>query len=178
MGKKPVVKLRVYRGRKLSYNQDGSVQNENQIISVEHGTKQWSLTLSNLPISGYCKIEIEKVLKIIETDIKNEKGKIEQIISYEEIKDINSYEEEIKDALNPKKNIVKTADQLRIEKLEAQLQDFMNKGNKEDSKKEINKKGDSESKSNLKDEYQELYGKKAFNGWDEEKLIQMIKEKK
>ena len=40
MGKKPIVKLRVYRGKEMNFNEDGSSKNENQLISVEHNSMQ------------------------------------------------------------------------------------------------------------------------------------------
>ena len=34
MGKKPVIKVRVYRGIELNYNADGSIKNENHLITI------------------------------------------------------------------------------------------------------------------------------------------------
>ena len=90
MGKKPVVKLRVYRGKSLSFNEDRTIQNENQIISVEYGTIVWKLTMKNLPINGYCKVAVEKAF----IDVNG--------VWKEDVDNVKKYEDEIKQALNPK----------------------------------------------------------------------------
>tara|TARA_R110002124_G_scaffold182610_2_gene350004 strand:- start:9 stop:506 length:498 start_codon:yes stop_codon:yes gene_type:complete len=158
MGKKPVVKLRVYRGKTLSFNEDGTIQNENQIISVEHGTIIWKLTMKNLPINGYCKVSVEKVFVDVDGDYK------------EDVINIKKYEDEIKQALNPKPIIAKTADQIRIENLEAKIEALL-------AIKEPKKVVIEEDNSNLKElqlEYFTLKGKKAHHMMKEEKLIEEI----
>jgi hypothetical protein len=165
MGKKPIVKLRVFRGRTLSFNEDGTIQNENNLISIEHNTKLWKLTLKNLSISGYCKVSIEKVFNEDKDGV------------YVQIKDIKIYEDEIKDALNPKKNIAKTVDQLRIEKLEAEnkamlakMEAFMN-GNLKTKTIEEESNESQVIIEDLKLEYFKLSGKKPHHFWKEDTLI-------
>jgi|TARA_R110000744_G_scaffold62884_4_gene129625 hypothetical protein len=169
MGKKPVVKLRVYRGKTLSFNEDRTIQNENQIISVEHGTIIWKLTMKNLPINGYCKVSVEKVFVDVDGDYK------------EETVNIKKYEDEIKEALNPKPIVAKTADQLRIEQLEAQNKEMMAKmeafiANKSPEEKVVVdfKEDEVDGLKELKLEYFTLLGKKPHHMMKEESLIEAI----
>lgn len=158
MGKKPVVKLRVYRGKTLSFNEDRTIQNENQIISIEHGTIIWKLTMKNLPINGYCKVSVEKVFIDVDGDYK------------EETINIKKYEDEIKEALNPKPVVAKTADQIRIENLEAKIEALL--ALKEP--KEVEVKEDDSNLKELQLEYFTLKGKKPHHMMKEEKLIEEI----
>ena len=158
MGKKPVVKLRVYRGKTLSFNEDRTIQNENQIISVEHGTIIWKLTMKNLPINGYCKVSVEKVFVDVDGDYK------------EETINVKKYEDEIKQALNPKPLVAKTADQIRIESLEAKIEALL-------AIKEPKGVAVEEANSNLKElqlEYFTLKGKKPHHMMKEDSLIEAI----
>jgi len=166
MGKKPIVKLRVYRGKQMNYNENGSVQNENQLISVEHKSMQWKLTMKTLPIMGYCKVIVDHVLK-------DENGKWKE---YSKL-DIKDYSKEVAEAYSPKSKIPKTADQLRIEQLEAQnkemmakMEDFMS-GNKTDKIQVIENK---DLLKKLQDEYFLLYEKKAHHMMKEDRLIEEI----
>lgn len=167
MGKKPVVRIRVYRGEKLSYNSDGSVQNENHTIALIHGDKEWEITMKTLPISGYCKVEVDKVLE------RKADG------SYDESKDIEAIEKEVEKAFNPKEDVVKTADQLRIEALEAKIEAMtgVKKEPKKDAKKEDSTNEDSKI-NEMKVEYEELSGKKPHHMWKEETLVEKIEELK
>jgi hypothetical protein len=166
MGKKPVVKLRVYRGKSLSFNEDRTIQNENQIISLEHDSIMWKLTMKNLPINGYCKVAVEKVFVDIDGEWK------------EETINVKKYEEEIKAALNPKTLIAKTPDQLRIEQLEAQNKEMMAKmeafmsGNA--IKEEEVKEGENDSLKELQLEYFKLFNKKPHHMMKEDRLIEEI----
>jgi|TARA_R110000822_G_scaffold11992_8_gene43312 ribosomal protein L29 len=158
MGKKPIVKLRVYRGSSLSFNQDGTIQNENQLISVEHGSIMWKLTMKNLSINGYCKVSAEKVFVDVDGDWK------------EDTINVKKYEDEIKAALNPKPLVAKTADQIRIENLEAKIEALL-------EAKEPKEVVIEEDNSNLKElqlEYFTLKGKKAHHMMKEGKLIEEI----
>ena len=158
MGKKPIVKLRVYRGKSLSFNEDRTIQNENQIISVEHGSIMWKLTMKNLAINNYCKVTAEKVFVDVDGDWK------------EDTINVKKYEDEIKQALNPKPLVAKTADQIRIESLEAKIEALL-------AIKEPKEVAVEEDNSNLKElqlEYFTLKGKKPHHMMKEEKLIEEI----
>lgn len=158
MGKKPVVKLRVYRGKQMNYNKDGSVQNENQLISVEYNSMQWKLTMRTLSIMGYCEVGVDHILEDKNGEwVRNDK-------------DIADYNKEVEDAYNPKSKTPKTADQLRIENLEAKIEALL-------AIKEPNKVVVEEDNSNLKElqlEYFELFEKKPHHMMKAERLIEEI----
>ena len=170
MGKKPVVKLRVYRGKTLSFNEDRTIQNENQLISVEHASIMWKLTMKNLPINGYCKVSVEKVF----IDSSNGWEK--------KTEDIESFSKEVAEAYSPKSKIAKTADQLRIEQLEAQNKEMMSKmesfmANKSPKEEEIVEEIVEDEGDILKElqlEYFTLKGSKPHHMMKAEKLIQEI----
>tara|TARA_R110000851_G_scaffold94976_1_gene206326 strand:+ start:884 stop:1405 length:522 start_codon:yes stop_codon:yes gene_type:complete len=166
MGKKPIVKLRIYRGKNMNYNKDGSVQNENQLISVEHNSMQWKLTMKTLSIMGYCEVAVDHIL----VDSSNGWEK--------KTKDIESFSKEVAEAYSPKSKIAKTADQLRIEQLEAQNKEMMSKmesfmANKSPKEEEIvEDQGDILKELQL--EYFTLIGKKPHHMTKADSLIDAI----
>ena len=170
MGKKPIVKLRIYRGKNMNYNKDGSVQNENQLISVEHNSMQWKLTMKTLSIMGYCEVAVDHIL----VDSSNGWEK--------KTKDIESFSKEVAEAYSPKSKIAKTADQLRIEQLEAQNKEMMSKmesfmANKSPKEEEIVEEIVEDEGDILKElqlEYFTLKGSKPHHMMKAEKLIQEI----
>jgi hypothetical protein len=166
MGKKPIVKLRIYRGKNMNYNKDGSPQNENQLISVEHNSMEWKITMKTLSIMGYCQVEVDHVLE----DSNNGWQK--------KTESIESFSKEVAEAYSPKSKIVKSPDQLRIEQLEAQNKEMMAKmeaymGNKSNEKEEV-KTSEVDSLKELKLEYFTLIGKKPHHMMKEESLIEAI----
>tara|TARA_R110002096_G_scaffold350308_3_gene543355 strand:+ start:56 stop:580 length:525 start_codon:yes stop_codon:yes gene_type:complete len=169
MGKKPIVKLRVYRGKQMTYNKDGSVQNENQLISVEHKSTQWKLTMKTLPIMGYCEVGVDHILEDKDGEwIKKNK-------------DIESYSKEVAEAYSPKSTAPKTADQLRIEQLEAQNKEMLAKFDALMKGKPVDKEAVNEEESEhrlkeLKLEYFKLFGKEPHHNKKEERLIEEIDE--
>lgn len=156
-GKKPIVKIRVYRGAELNYNAEAVVKNENHLVSLQHNTKSWVLFMKNLKLNGYCKVTVDSVW----SEVK--KGE------YNEVKDIKAISKEVEDAFIGKDKIVLTPDQKKIADLEAKLEALIN------AKTPTNE--DKEGVDKLRAEYKELYGKIAFNGWDAEKLKEKIEEK-
>ena len=167
MGKKPIVKLRVYRGKQMTYNKDGSVQNENQLISVEHKSTQWKLTMKTLPIMGYCEVGVDHILEDKDGEwIKKNK-------------DIESYTEEVAEAYSPKSTAPKTADQLRIEQLEAQNKEMLAKFDALMKGKPVDKEAVEENEDGLKElqlEYFQIFGKKPHHMKKAEGLIEEIDE--
>ena len=174
MEKKPIIKLRAYRGREINYDANGKIKNENNLISLEHNTKEWVLFMKNLPLNGYCKVEVEKGFKQLAS-------------GYEPLTDLDVYKKEVKEAFNPKKEEVLSPEQKQIAELKAQLDSFM-KGDKPKETKVVKnepkdekveeKLDDTVTKEDLVEEYTKLYGKKPFHGWNEEKLSEMIEAKK
>jgi hypothetical protein len=165
MGKKPIVKLRVYRGKQMTYNKDGSVQNENQLISVEHKSTQWKLTMKTLPIMGYCEVGVDHILEDKDGEwIKKNK-------------DIESYSKEVAEAYSPKSTAPKTADQLRIEQLEAQNKEMLAKFDALMKGKPVDKEVVEENEDGLKElqlEYFQIFGKKPHHMKKAEGLIEEI----
>ena len=167
MGKKPIVKLRVYRGKQMNYNKDGSVQNENQLISVEHNTMQWKLTMKTLSIMGYCEVAVDHIL-----EDKDDKW-------IKKTKDIESYSKEVAEAYSPKSKVPKTADQLRIEQLEAQNKEMLAKFDalmkgKSVDKEVVNEDENEDALKELKLEYFKLFGKQPHHMKKAEGLIEEI----
>lgn len=165
MGKKPIVKLRVYRGKEMNFNEDGSSKNENQLISVEHKSMQWRLTMKTLPIMGYCKVIVDHILEDKDGEwIKKNK-------------DIESYSKEVAEAYSPKSTAPKTADQLRIEQLEAQNKEMLAKFDALMSGKSVDEEVVEEDEDGLKElqlEYFQLFGKKPHHMKKAEGLIEEI----
>lgn len=70
-----VVQIKVYRGLKLSFNQDGSPQNENQLVTLNEG-REWDKFMTNIKTMGYCKVELVSVKqKAVKTGYKDASGK-------------------------------------------------------------------------------------------------------
>lgn len=51
-----VIKLRLYRGKKLLYDENGKVENENQLIKLSYGS-EWNNFREYIKAQGYCLIE-------------------------------------------------------------------------------------------------------------------------
>lgn len=174
MEKKPIIKLRTYRGREINYDANGKIKNENNLVSLDYGTKIWALFMKNLPLNGYCKVDVEKAFKVTGN-------------GYEPIEDLSVYQKEVKEAFNPKKEVALTDDQKRIAELEAKIE-AMAGGKKVEEKKqekpEDKKEGDlknddtSSDKATLQEEYSRIFKKKPFHGWTSEQLAEKIEESK
>mgnify|MGYP003624413092 CR=1 FL=1 len=157
---KQVVTLKVFKGEKISFNEDRSIQNDSQLIKTEHGTNEWKCLMMTLVASGYCKVEVLRVNNIDS--------------NFSEVEDKKSYQKEVESSLNPFLKVELTPDQKRIAELEAKLEAFIS--NKE-PKKEVeldNEEDDKESLKELQLEYFELFGKKAHHMMKAERLIEEI----
>lgn len=55
-----VLQIKVYRGLKLSYNANGSPQNENQLVTLTEG-RELDKFLGLIKIQGYCKVDLVSV---------------------------------------------------------------------------------------------------------------------
>jgi len=178
MEKKPVVKLRVYRGKEMNYTKDGVVKNENNIVSLIHNTKQWSLFMKNLQINAYCKVEVEGVfIPNFETN------------DYDREVNVSKYKEEVDGFFKPKSEVKLSASDKRIAELEAKLELLLK--NQSSGKKEVNqiiesvkpainevKKVETDETESLVNTYTFLAGKKPHHMWKEETLKQKIEELK
>lgn len=156
-GKKPIVKIRVYRGVELNYDASGKVKNENFVISMEHGSKIWELFKNNIKLNGYCKVELESVWN----------NKSEGV--YEEVKNVENYKVELKDAFDSNIKVELTEDQKRIAELESKLEAFMNAGKDNSTERSI---------EDIKVEYEEVVGEKPHHMAKAETLLAKIAEHK
>jgi hypothetical protein len=161
MEKKPIIKLRTYRGRDINYDANGNIKNENNLVSLDYNTKIWVLFMKNLPLNGYCKVVVEKAFKVTST-------------GYEAIEDLTPYQKEVDDAFNLKKEVALTTDQKRIAELEAKIEMLMNNGNnvKQNDVKPEEKKDD--GLDGLRAEYERVVGKKAHHMAKAETLQESI----
>ena len=167
MEKKPILKLRVYRGREVNYDANGGIKNENHLVSLEYKSRNWVLFMKNLSLNGYCKVSVEK-------------GYSSKDGGYQEIENLSDYEIEVQNALFPKKQQGKTADQLKIEALEAKMAQLMDgketkKEKKSKQKKEV-KEVEKVEEMSLRDIYIEEVGKKPYGGWDDAKIQEKLNE--
>jgi hypothetical protein len=168
MGKKPVVTLRVYRGKQMSYDAQGNVQNENQLIKLPHDTVEWTNFMKNITSNGYLKVDVVNY----------------QFFEKGEWKDSNKamVEKELEINMTKQTEVALTDDQKRIAELEAKLEKLLARDEKKSSKKvevEEKPKEDKKERENLRIEYAELNGgKKAFPAWGADKLREKILELK
>lgn len=178
MGNNPTVTLRVYRGDKVSYNQDGSIQNENQTVKLPYNSIVWRKFMENLVSNGYCKVDVENVA-IIDRELKDggfefkstkqDKSAIAKEVQETYIgltvKPMSKEEQRIKDLEEKIAKLMSMQEEAVIVKDEP----------KEDEvKEEVTQVKDDED---LTDQYIKVFGKKPFHAWDEEKIKIMIEEK-
>lgn len=156
---KITVVLKTYKGHKLSYNEDGTVQNQNQLVKIEYNTNEWRAVMNNLALSGFAKVEVVKAFYLDENET--------------EIKDLSIYEEEVEKHYKPTPKVAETPQDKKIAELEAKLEALLNGGKKEDVVTE-----DKDEKELLRMEYEELSGKNVFNGWNVDQLKEKITELK
>ena len=195
MEKKPIVKIRLYRGRELNYDANGNIKNENDLVSLEYNTQQWAIFMKNIAISGYCKVEVERVIKSFADG------------TYEDYDEIpSSFQEEVDKHFQPTKELPVSAEATRIAELEKKLEFLMSqsktkkgvdkkdvesvkkealdvknqeteKPKEEKPKKEKVKKEKSEptiEELAIRDKYIEVFGKQPFNGWSYEVMQEKI----
>jgi len=169
MGKKPVVSLRVYRGRQMSYDAQGNVQNQNQLIKLPHDTVEWKNFMKNITANGYLKVDVESF-----SEFKNS--------SWVNV-DKSMIEKEIELSMRKQTEVPMTADQKRIAELEEKLEKLLARDSKKKSVKKSSKdveveekpKEDKKERENLRVEYAELNGgKKAFPAWTSDQLREKI----
>ena len=175
MGKKPVVHLRTYQGRELNYNSNKEIKNPMSVVKIVYNTVEWSNFMKWLPVNGYCKVD---VVKLIDLD------------SNEEIKDVGgTIQAEVQEALLGSVKDNRTPEQIQIDELKKQIEEITSgKSKKKTKKKEVKnievvapevvaQKTESDIDS-LRDQYASLANKKPFMGWKEETLLKKIAELK
>jgi len=151
---KKVIWLRIYRGQEILKKEDGTVKNENSKVALTYNTLEWSLYLKALPANPFCKVEVEKAFefkegKYVECDIED------------------SIKKEVAIAHKGDQTVKLSADQQRIADLEARLEAFMKKDEKQIEKKELPPKEESiigvGELDDLKAKYEEQEGKEVPN---------------
>ena len=203
MEKKPIVKIRLYRGRELNYDANGNIKNENDLVSLEHNSQQWVIFMRNIAISGYCRADVEKVFKT------HADG------TYEEYKEIPlSFQEEVDKHFQPTKKLPVSPEATRIAELEKKLEFLMSQSKtkkgvdkkdvesvkkealevniQEIEKSQLTEQISEEAKEAIKpkkkkekseptiedlavrDKYIEVFGKQPFNGWSVEVMQEKI----
>lgn len=168
MGKKPAVSLRVYKGQKMSYDEKGKVQNENQRVVLTHDTVQWKNFLKSLRANGYIRVEAEKIFYV--EPKKDADGYFKDEISECPEALVESIKAEIANAFEDKKPEL-TDDQRRIAELEEKINKMMNGTPKKEPKiKEVEVVAEVVEGESLRDTYIREVGKKPFGGWDDAKV--------
>lgn len=170
MGKKPqkskrFVVLRVYKGRKLSYNENGSVQNENQVIKIEHDTMEWKAVMSTLRLNGYAKVTVEKVFYLDENRTN--------------CTDCSDIKTEVDDNFKPKVDKTLTPEQKRIAELEAKLDLLINGGKEDVENIDLSKENVFTGEVSIEDarlQYEDVIGKKPSHLAKVETLLTKIQE--
>lgn len=173
MGKKPVlVTLRVYRGKQMSYDAQGNVQNENQKVNLVHDTVEWKNFMKNITSNGYLKVDVEGV-KFFEKK-KNQEGFFETIFSDYDQSDL--VKEEVDLAIKSQREIPMSAADKKIAELEAKINSLL-KLQEEAVIEPV--KADKKVIENLRVEYTELNGgKRPAPRWKEDELRAKIVELK
>ena len=114
--KKPIVHLRIFKGREMLYDALGNLKTPSQTVKLTYNTVEWKNFVSNLVASGYAMAKVDKVF---------------QETSNGEYKEIEASTEILKEIENifkaPEKEL--TDDQKKIAELEAKVE-LLSKGNK------------------------------------------------
>ncbi len=170
MSNKAVVHLRVYqsngRDNNISFNADGSVQNDTILVKLTHNTLEWANFIKNARYVGFIDAKVEKVIG--ETDFA-------------------SIEKEVDKAMNPVVEVVLSPEQKKIADLEAKLDALVNNSSPEIRKATPNEEkahdekwenvSEEETLESVKVEYQRVMGKKPFHKWTIEQLKEKMKNK-
>lgn len=191
---KKVVHLRVYKGAKMSYDENQKPQNENHLVKTPYDSLEWKNLMERLSGSGFVKVDVENVITLVNpgpdekgkdvkdfSDIKKEveiafkKGKVQA----PEKTDLSAIVEQNKKLAEQNERLAAQNEKLsgeidKIKGTNVASNDIDNKATPPETKE-----GDAENDiSVLRTEYKKLHpeGKGAFNGWDEETLKQKIKE--
>jgi len=163
----------------MSYDAQGNVQNENQLVKIIHDTKEWTNFMKNLISNGYLKVDVVDV-KLVEKK-KDDEGFFRDIISEYDNKILII--KEVEDVFNKQTTAPMSSSDKKIAELEAKINALLSlqeeavivKKPKAEKKPKVDKK----VIENLRVDYADLnQGKKAFPGWDEITLRQKIEDLK
>lgn len=172
MGKKPQVNLRVFKGQKMSYDENGNPQNENQQVTLPYDTVQWKNYLKTLRANRFIRVDVESVFYVDQK--KDENNFFVDTIKEAEDELVSKIKKEVKESFElPKPEL--TQEQKRIADLEAKLEALLSAGSQNATAKSNGKSDDLDS---LKKEYEEVVGKKPHHMAKAETLKKEIEEAK
>jgi len=141
---------------RVSYDENGIVQNENQLVKLPYDTLEWHNFWKNHRSLKLIKMEVEKVLSA-----KNGKT-IEEVSIPEKIK------EEVRIAFYGEDSVQElTEDQKRIAELERKIAELTG------SKKEQ----PNDELTQAREDYVSAFGKKGHHSWTVEQIREKIAEK-
>jgi len=152
---KKVVYLQIYEGKELLFKGNGQVTNQNQIVTLNYPTQEWDNYMRHLSSSGFCKVEIVKVMNEIVKDGQYSYSKCDE---FEDLKKI------VENQLNKKDEIPLTPEQMEIKELKKQMAELIKK----------EKPNFTESFEDLKKQYEEKFGKKPHHMIKAKKLKELI----
>lgn len=158
-----VVNLQVYKGSKVLYTAERTVENQNQSVKLIHGTLEWKNYMKHLDHHGYCLIEVNSV--------KDEKGK--------EL-DKSEIEEEVAIAHRRTEEKALTPEQKEIASLKAQMAELVGtKKEKVEVKVEVKKetKVDDSALTEARARYKETFNKNAHHKMTVESINKAIETK-
>jgi len=162
----------------MSYDAQGNVQNENQLVKLMHDTKEWTNFMKNLITNGYLKVDVADV-KLVEKK-KDEDGFFRDVITQYDDKEMIRKEVEL--VFKSQTTVPLTPAEKRIAELEAKINKLLAQSEEAVIVKEPKAdkpKADKKVMEGLRIDYSELNdGKKAFHGWSEDKLREKILELK
>lgn len=151
--KKPIVHLRVFKGNQMTYDANGKILNQNQLVKIKHDTIEWKNFLNNLIASGYTSAKIEKVIYISFVDGK-------EVVQEAEISSTIQSEVDAKFKANAP---VLTPEQQQIAELTARLDALT---------KQQAPTGGVVLLDQYRAEYKELVGKDADTRWKEARILE------
>jgi hypothetical protein len=169
MAKKPTVSLRVYKGLKMSYDENGNVQNENQRVALTHDTAQWKNFVKSLRVNGFIRTEVENVSYV--DSKKNSDGFFDDVVSDVPDTLVESIKAEVAAVYNDVKPEM-TPEQKEIASLKSQMETLLGKK----IEKVVDTKKESQDEESIKDVYVREVGKKPYGAWDDAKISEKLEE--
>ena len=151
--------LRVYKGKKILWNENREIDNENQRVSLIYNNFEWLNYLKQIKGGGFCKVEVERFFE-------NENGKQKDIDKSDIVKIID----EAFKGVEEKKEL--TPEQKEIAELKAQMAELL--GKKKETKKVVSDDNPDELKK-VKADYKKKFNKIAYHGWSLEQIKEKLK---
>ena len=64
--KNVIVTLRVVRGKKITFNEDGTIANDNQPVKIKYDTIEWTNFMKYLHVNGFGRVTVEKAVQMLD----------------------------------------------------------------------------------------------------------------